>query len=109
MADGIQADPIAIDSEIKRTEKRLNNLLEMAADSGDKTLLAKIRDLEATITRLREEKAAWAERKALKEKLLAVDEDDLVALLAANGWRPHGEPHLSRHAVELEFGDAMVA
>jgi len=25
--------------------------------------------------------------------------------IAANSWRPHGDPHLSRQAIELEFGD----
>lgn len=95
MAEGIEADPSAIADEIKRHEKRLNNLLEMAADSGDKALLAKMRELEATLARLREEKAAWEERKVLKAKLLAIREDDLIGVLSAQGIKLRGaDPRL---------------
>jgi hypothetical protein len=65
--------------------KRLNNLIDLAADSGDKSILAKIRELEATITTLGEQKAAWAERKDLKERLLAVNPEQIRTLLAAHG------------------------
>jgi hypothetical protein len=50
---------------------------------------------------MREEKAAWAERKALKDKLLAVDEDHLIALLAANGMRLRGADH---RLIDLMWG-----
>lgn len=94
MADGIEADPMMLDVDIKRTEKRLSNLVEMAADAGDKSLLAKIRELEATLASLQEQKTAWAERKALKERLRAIDEEDLRRILAATGLKLRGDDPL---------------
>jgi hypothetical protein len=91
MAAGIEADPLAIDADIRRTEKRLENLLNMAADSGDTALLAKIREMEATLSNLREQKAAWSERKVLKERLLTLKEEDLPHILAATGLKLRGE------------------
>jgi len=95
MAGGIEADPTVIEGEIRRTEKRLSNLLELAADSGDKSLLAKIRETETALTALREQRAAWAERKALKERLLAINEKDLRRVLAANALKLRGEDELT--------------
>lgn len=83
MADAIEADPLAIDGEIKRTEKRLHNLLDAVADSGNKSLLGEIQKSEGTLTRLQEEKAAWAERQALRQQLRAIDEEDVTAILTA--------------------------
>lgn len=82
----------------KRHEKRLNNLIDLAADSGDKALLAKIRELEAQLTNLREQRAAWTERKALKESLLSFDERDLRDILAATALRLRGD---GEQAIEL--------
>lgn len=63
----------------------------MAADSGDKALLAKIRETEAALSDLQEQKAAWTERKALKERLLALKEEDLPHILEASGLKLRGE------------------
>jgi hypothetical protein len=70
---------------------RFENLMNMGADSGDKELLAKIRETEATQSSLREQKAAWIERRALKERLLALKEEDLPHILAASGLKLRGE------------------
>ena len=94
MAQGIQANPIEVEADIKLAEKRLKNLVDMAADSGDKSILAKIRELESTLTELREQKAAWMERKALKEKLLAINEEDMRRVLAANALKLRGDDEL---------------
>ena len=91
MAEAIQADPQALDGEIKRAERRLANLVDMAADTGDKALLAKIRDIEGTVTALREQRAAWAERKALKDKLAAINESDMRRALTAYGLKLRGD------------------
>ena len=94
MAEGIQADPIEVDADIKRTEKRLKNLVDMAADSGDKSLLAKMREFESTLSELKEQKAGWAERKALKQHLLAINEGDLRRVLAATALKLRGDDEL---------------
>jgi hypothetical protein len=91
MAEAIETDPLAIDAEIRSTERRLNNLLGMAADSGDKALLAKIREFEAILAGLREQKAAGAERKTLKENLLAIDETEVRRMLAAAAVKLRGD------------------
>lgn len=91
MADGIEADPQALGAEIKRAERRLANLVDMAADTGDKALLAKIRDIEGQLATLREQRAAWADRKALKDKLAAINEDDMGWALAAYGLKLRGD------------------
>ena len=95
MAQGIQADPLEVEANIKRAEKRLKNLVDMAADSGDKSILARIRGLESMLRELSEQKAAWMERKALKEKLLAIDEGDLRRVLGATALKLRGDdPHV---------------
>jgi hypothetical protein len=38
-----------------------------------------------------EQKAAWSERKVLKERLLALKEEDLPHILAATGLKLRGE------------------
>ncbi|HUG77883.1 MAG TPA: hypothetical protein VML57_10400, partial [Burkholderiales bacterium] len=43
---------------------------------------------------LREQKTAWAERKALKEKLLAIDEHDLRRALAATRLKIRGDDQI---------------
>jgi hypothetical protein len=73
----IEADPGALDGEIKRAETRLNNLLNLGAQAGDKAILAKIRELQAEVDRLRADKAAWGERTQLKECLKSLTERDL--------------------------------
>jgi DNA invertase Pin-like site-specific DNA recombinase len=85
MANSIEADPITIDGDIKRTEKQLANLMDLGAETGDKALLVKIRDTEAKINKLREEKAAWAERAALKKALLAISEKDIREVMTLHG------------------------
>jgi hypothetical protein len=45
----------------------------------------------AQLTNLREQKATWAERKALKDSLLAFDEKDLRDILGATALRLQGE------------------
>ena len=80
MAQAIEADPIALDADIKRTEKRLSNLVELAADSGDKAILTKIRELEAALGSLREQRADWAERRALKDRLMGLTEAQMAKL-----------------------------
>jgi hypothetical protein len=91
MADGIEADPLAVDADIRQNERRLANLVTLAADSGNKALLAKIQETESTISNLREQKAAWTERKALKERLSGLNEADLLHILAASGLKLRGE------------------
>ncbi len=56
-----------------------------AADSGDKALLVRVREIEALKDKLYKQQSAWAERKALKEKLLTISERDIRYVLAANG------------------------
>ena len=46
MAEGIEADPLAVEGEIKRMEKRLTNVVDVLADSGDRSLLAKLREAQ---------------------------------------------------------------
>jgi DNA invertase Pin-like site-specific DNA recombinase len=107
MASGIEVDPIEIDSEIRRTEKRLGNLLELAAESGDKALLAKIRESETALTGLREQKAAWVERKWLKEQLLAIKESDLRRVLGANALKLRGEDELTLEMIGYSEKERM--
>ncbi len=85
MAHAIEADPKALDAELGKVTKQLNNLLNLGAESGDKAILDKIRELEARAAELREQKAAWAERAALKERLLTIDADEIRTMLSING------------------------
>ena len=85
MANGIEAEPLTIDVDIKRTEKQLANLMDLGAESGDKALLVKIRETEARINKLREEKAAWVERSALKKVLLEISVKDIRDVLTLTG------------------------
>lgn len=81
MAEAIEADPQALDVEIKRQEKRLANLLDLAADAaGGKAVLVKIAEMETAIETLRAQRAEWAERKALKEQLLGITQAQLAKL-----------------------------
>lgn len=91
MADGIEADPIALDTDIRRVERRLANLVESVAESGGKALLGKINETEAALATLRAQKAAWAERKALKDKLSAITEGDMRRALAATALKLRGD------------------
>ena len=54
MANEIEADPIAINAELRRVEKRLANLVELAAATGEKALLAKIKETQQSIDTLRQ-------------------------------------------------------
>jgi hypothetical protein len=65
MAAGIEDDPADIDALLRRAETRLRNMLNVGADSGSQAVMAKVRELEAEVASLREQKAAWVERKAL--------------------------------------------
>ncbi len=56
--------------------------------------MGKIYELETTLVGLREQKAAAAERLALKEKLLAINEDDLRRALAATALAMRGDDPL---------------
>ena len=85
MARAIEADPKALDAEVGRVGKQLTNLLNLGAESGDKALLDKIRELEVRAAELREQKVAWAERAALKKRLLTIDADDIRSMLSING------------------------
>ena len=85
MAAAIEDSPEVIEGDIKAAEKKLANLVDMAAETGDRALLGKIREIEANVTKLREQKAEWAERSVLKQRLLAIDAKDIRHVLAANG------------------------
>ena len=85
MARAIEADPKALDAELERVAKQLSNLLNLGPQSGDKALLDKIRELEVRAAELREQKVAWAERAALKERLLTIDADEIRSMLSING------------------------
>ena len=61
----------------------MSNLLDLAGESGDKAILAKIRATEEKVENLREQKATWAERAAFKRKLLELDVNDIRNVLAA--------------------------
>ena len=79
------ADPQALDAELDKVSKQLSNLLNLAAETGDKAILDRIRQTEARAAELREQKAAWAERAALKKQLQTIDADDVRELLILNG------------------------
>ena len=85
MARAIEADPKALDAELARVAKQLSNLLNLGAETGDKAILDKIRELEARVAELREQKAAWVERVALKKRLLTIDTSDIRTMLSING------------------------
>jgi DNA invertase Pin-like site-specific DNA recombinase len=85
MAHAIEADPKTLDAQLGKVVKQLSNLLNLGADSGDKAILEKIREMEAKAAELREQKAAWTERVALKKRLLTIDADDIRAMVSING------------------------
>jgi hypothetical protein len=95
MAAGIEDDPGEIEEAVRRAEKRLANMLNLGADGSSPAIAAKIRELESEVNTLREHKAAWAERRALKEQLNALKEADLkdaliarrLSACAATTWR----------------------
>jgi putative DNA-invertase from lambdoid prophage Rac len=85
LATTIEADPQVLAVEIRREERRLANLLELAAESGTKGLMVKIREIEQRLETLREQHAAWSERAALKRQLLAIEEKDVRYVIEAQG------------------------
>jgi site-specific DNA recombinase len=91
MAVGIEADPQVLDKDIRKLEKQLGNLLDLAAESGDKSVLGRIRETEAKVATMREDKAAWAERAVLKKQLSAISVKDIRDTLAAVGLEVRGE------------------
>lgn len=103
VAAGIEADPAELDVALRRAETRLTNILNLGADSGDTAVLAKARELEATVQSLREQKAEWAERKALKDRLTALNEKDLRNALLAAAVRLRGDD------MEADWGWADLA
>ncbi|GIK24709.1 MAG: hypothetical protein BroJett006_09550 [Betaproteobacteria bacterium] len=85
MGEAIQVDPVAIEGDIKKAEKKLANVVDLVAETGDRALLAKMRELEGEVAKLREAKATWAEQSALKARLLALSEKDVNFALAVSG------------------------
>lgn len=63
----------------------MSNLLNLGAERGDKAILDRMRELEARAAELREQKAAWVKRAALKKRLLTIDADDIRTMLSING------------------------
>jgi hypothetical protein len=94
MANTIENNPGAIDAQIRTTEKRLNNLLDLAGDAGDRALLPKIHELQATLSTLREQKTAWAERNSLKRRLLQIRENDIRRMITANAMLLRGSSNV---------------
>ena len=84
MARAIEDDPQTLDTELGKLQKQTANLLNLAAESGDKPVLTRIRDLQAKAAELREQKAAWQERAALKRQLLTIDADEIRDMLTVN-------------------------
>ena len=85
MAKGIEADPAQLDSDMRRCQKRLNNLVDLLADSGDRLLLAKMKETEQELSRLREAKASWVERSELKARLMEINEEEIRFALLVSG------------------------
>ena len=82
MADSIEADPLELDGGIRKLERQLGNLVSLAAEAGDKAILVRIRETEAKLSELQEQKADWAARAVLKRQLQAIEEKDVKELLA---------------------------
>ena len=59
MADQIEDNPQALDADIWKLERQMNNLLDLGAEGGDRAILARIRETEGKIAALQEQKAAW--------------------------------------------------
>ena len=91
MADGIEDDPGQLDAEIRKVEARLANTVGLAADSGSRALVEKVKELEAEVAGLRRDKALWAERSALKARLTTLTEEDLRKTLLATAVRRRGD------------------
>lgn len=85
MADAIRVDPVAIEGDIRKAEKKLANIVDLVAETGDRTLLAKMKELETEVAKLRESKATWAERTVLKDRLNTLTEKDINFALAVSG------------------------
>jgi hypothetical protein len=94
MANTIEDNPGAIDAQIRTTEKRLNNLLDLAGDAGDRALLPRIHELQATLSTLREQKTAGAERNSLKRRLLQIRENDIRRMITANAMLLRGSSNV---------------
>jgi hypothetical protein len=108
MAGEIEADPGPLDGEIRKAEKRLGNLLELAADTGEKSLLEKIRATQGIIDSLRQQKNDWIERATLKQRLLAIDEKDITFALYTSGQGiSSGEGYLDDVLSVFGFGEHM--
>ena len=56
--------------------------------------MAKARELDAELATLREQKSAWTERKALKERLSTLSERDLREALLASAMRLRGTENM---------------
>jgi site-specific DNA recombinase len=85
LAEAIEADPKVIDIDIKRREKQIRNLVDMAAETGDRRLLKRMQEMERELAQLRQQKADWLERRALKQRLMEFSANDIRYLLQAHG------------------------
>lgn len=80
LGEAIEADPTALDDEIRKQEKRLANLVALAAEGGSKAILAGVAEAEAKLDSLRAQRSEWAERKVLKDQLLGLTQEQIRKL-----------------------------
>lgn len=93
MAAELQTNPETLESEVKKVRRQLDNLLELAAESGDRSLLIKIKEKEDLLDRLAAQRIEWVERAALRQRLETIDAKDIRYIIALNGLElSDGEP-----------------
>jgi hypothetical protein len=78
IADLIEADSDAIDSDTATCREGAGQRARLAADSSEKLLLEKIEEAQRAIDELRQQKSEWMERAALKQRPLTIDEKEIA-------------------------------
>jgi hypothetical protein len=80
-AAAIDTSPASLINALRAVEQKISKLVDMAADTGNRSLVAKLEELEAERDRLQQERATLAEREKLKQGLRNLRTRDVEAML----------------------------
>jgi hypothetical protein len=72
MADAIDDNPATLDQAVRSVEGKINRLADVVAETGNATLVGKLKELEAERARLQDERATAADRAKIKTGLRTI-------------------------------------
>jgi len=81
MADSIEDDPKTIEQALRSIEGKLSRLADVVGETGNATLLAKIKELEVQRNELQHDLAAAADRTRIKAGMRSITAKQVQAML----------------------------